>query len=829
MHWLQRKPLIALLVLAAILSFSFMGSRSLWEPDEGRYSNVALQIVDSSEWISLYRHPDSLHFTKPPLTYWMMAASVKTLGANTWALRLPTALAYLLSILMLYQLGKIFCREKPWLPALIFATSVLPFFASNYISADFILAAFETLAVLCFVQYAFLKRSRYWLEAMWVCFGLAFMTKGPPALLPLLAMIVLLWQQKDLAALIRPLGWAAFAIIGLSWYWLVIQRHPGLYDYFIGHELIGRITDDDMGQNSKWYGPILIYLPTLLMGALPWSLALFGLRKKSGGTHTATGNVIETRFLWLWILLPLAIFCISSSRMPLYLLPLFTPIALLLSRKLNMLNFNTRSLTLLLGAWVFVLLGVRYGISNYQHYKDPALFAEKILLITKQAPHEIVFVEDTARYGLKLYLGSDINKVSFKTWPKLISDSRFDMSLRDALEQGRKQGKEGKRIFILKRENVQYFKHALKEKNILPIFIGTVNDEMNRADQARLAYTIPGEFSHFQATNFMMQNAPVARSNWTLATANTSRGPELFAFYGLGAKKTYDDIQKDVHAFNLGSNTWKKVADIPVAQGVLASAAVGLNQHIYLAGGYTVAANGDEKSTPELMRFNPENYTFKTISKIPTPVDDSVLLTWQNRYLIFVSGWHDTGNVKRVQMYDLQENIWLNATQWPGDGVFGHSGGIVGNSMIICDGVTAVRGNDGKNKFAMTNACYRGDLNPNKPADIRWTSIAAHPGSAVYRAAAVGTLQQGKRILFAGGANRAYNYNGVGYDGIPVPASDHVFSFDLQTSQWQIHSPLSAPSMDHRALVEMDGKFYLPGGMRDAQQVTNEGLIFLLK
>jgi N-acetylneuraminic acid mutarotase len=326
-----------------------------------------------------------------------------------------------------------------------------------------------------------------------------------------------------------------------------------------------------------------------------------------------------------------------------------------------------------------------------------------------------------------------------------------------------------------------------------------------------------------------MVAAPVARSNWTLASANSARGHELFAFYGLGPKKTYDDIQKDVHAFNLTSNSWKKVASIPVAQGVLASAATSINGKIYLAGGYTVAANGDEKSTPDLLRFDPESHEFSAISHLPTPVDDSVMLSWKNRYLIFVSGWHNTANVKTVQLFDIEKNQWLQATPWPGQGVFGHSGGIVNNSMIICDGVTAIKDKNGKNQFAMTDACFRGELNPDNPSLITWNAIEKHPGLPVYRSAAAGTLQSGARVLFAGGANRPYNYNGIGYDGIPVAASDKVFSYDLTQSLWQTHSVLAAPSMDHRALIEINGKFYLPGGMRDPQMVSNQGLIYTLK
>ncbi len=486
MTFFRQRPYLSIFLLAVMLGFTLMGSRSLFEPDEGRYTNVALNIVDSEEWISLYRHPDSLHFTKPPLTYWMIAGSVKAFGFNTWAARLPIALAYIGCVLLVFQLGKIFIREKPWLPALIFASSPLPFFASNYISTDYVLAACITLAILCFSRYAFLKKSRFWMDAMWAALGLAFLAKGPPSLLPLLAIIAVLWQQKDLKALFRPMGLLAFAIIGLSWYAIVIVRHPGLLDYFIGHEVVNRVAGNGMKRSSEWYGPLKVYLPVLLFGTLPWLiLARNGIVKT---LKPWTSQSLETRFLWLSFLLPLIIFSLSRSRMPLYLLPVFTIISLLLARAMGEFEMNPRKLVWL-AVWVIALLGMRYALSVYDHRKDPDVFGEKIMAITKVAPREIVFVEDMSLYGLHLYLGSRINKVSFKPDPKRISDSKFDMTLAQALDQ-----RQGKRIFIFKRENEQYFISTLREKNLQPLRLGVVADYKKRPENDRLVYTIPGEF-----------------------------------------------------------------------------------------------------------------------------------------------------------------------------------------------------------------------------------------------------------------------------------------------------------------------------------------------
>jgi len=174
--------------------------------------------------------------------------------------------------------------------------------------------------------------------------------------------------------------------------------------------------------------------------------------------------------------------------MPLYLLPAFTVISLLLARAMRDFDLTPRKLAWL-ALWVLALLGMRFGLSVYNHHKDPDVFGEKIMAITKIPPQEIIFVEDMTLYGLHLYLGSRIKKVSFKPSPKRISDSEFDMTLAQALEQ-----KQGKRIFVFKRENEQYFINSLREKKLMPVRLGEIPDYKKRQQNDRLVYTIPGEF-----------------------------------------------------------------------------------------------------------------------------------------------------------------------------------------------------------------------------------------------------------------------------------------------------------------------------------------------
>jgi hypothetical protein len=320
--------------------------------------------------------------------------------------------------------------------------------------------------------------------------------------------------------------------------------------------------------------------------------------------------------------------------------------------------------------------------------------------------------------------------------------------------------------------------------------------------------------------------APVARSNWAVARL----GDQVFTFYGLGPDKTSSDIARDVYALNLRSGLWRKVGDIPVERGRLASTAITVAGAIYVVGGYTVSPSGAETSTPEVLRFTPDSGRFATETLMPTPVDDTVAMPWRDRWVVLVSGWHNNANVSDVQVYDTKTKKWTSGTPWPGTPVFGHAGGLVEDSMVICDGVTATKQADGKNLFAITNDCREGSLDASRVGTVRWRRLPAHPGAPLYRAGAVGSSASGvAQIVFAGGSGRPYNYNGIGYDHTPSEPSSEVFSFAPERGVWEAHAALPEAGMDLRGLIALDGTYGLFGAMRSNQRVSGDIIQFSLK
>ena len=90
MERLLRSPAAWIALLACVLALAGLGLRGIWDPDEGRYTNVALNMLDSGDWLNPHRSHEVGHWTKPPLTYWAIASSVGLLGHTSFAARLPS-------------------------------------------------------------------------------------------------------------------------------------------------------------------------------------------------------------------------------------------------------------------------------------------------------------------------------------------------------------------------------------------------------------------------------------------------------------------------------------------------------------------------------------------------------------------------------------------------------------------------------------------------------------------------------------------------------------------------------------------------------------------
>ena len=95
---------LLLLAVGSALVFPYLGAPSLWDDDEGVNAECAREMAETGTWVvPLFNW--ELRTAKPVFLYWLLRISYDAFGVNEFAARLPSALAFLGSILLTYELG----------------------------------------------------------------------------------------------------------------------------------------------------------------------------------------------------------------------------------------------------------------------------------------------------------------------------------------------------------------------------------------------------------------------------------------------------------------------------------------------------------------------------------------------------------------------------------------------------------------------------------------------------------------------------------------------------------------------------------------------------
>lgn len=309
---------------------------------------------------------------------------------------------------------------------------------------------------------------------------------------------------------------------------------------------------------------------------------------------------------------------------------------------------------------------------------------------------------------------------------------------------------------------------------------------------------------------------PMAVANNAVAHGTVDGRPWVFSFLGIDSTKRWPGITRAAFAWSPGMATWRRLPDVPGAVGRLAATAQVVRGRAYLFGGYTVDSAGNERSLDVVDVWDPAANSWGTAPPMTVAVDDAVSASWRDSLVYVISGWHHTDNVPLVQVFDVVEKRWAQATPIPGPGVFGHTGGISGNTLVYADGARRQRG---KVRYGLERSSWAGEIDPAHPLRIRWRRLPDHPGPALYRAAASGC---GALVVFAGGTDNPYNYNGIGYDGVPAEPRRDTFAWDTQRGIWRRLAPSPSATMDHRALVFQGDTAVVVGGMVQGQRVTDQ-------
>ncbi len=226
---------------------------------------------------------------------------------------------------------------------------------------------------------------------------------------------------------------------------------------------------------------------------------------------------------------------------------------------------------------------------------------------------------------------------------------------------------------------------------------------------------------------------PMAVTNNAVAWGQVGGRSVVFSALGVDTSKQWSGITRRAFQFEAGQSAWRELPAVPGPVGRLAATAQVVGGKLYLFGGYTVAADGAERSAPNVDVFDPATGQWTAGAPMPIPVDDAVSGVYRDSLIYVVSGWHDTDTVDRVQIYDPVLNRWSVGTPFPGAAAFGHTGAVLGQSILVIDGA---KKNGKPTRYDLARQTWLGTIDGEAPGTISWRRLPPHPGPALYRAAA---------------------------------------------------------------------------------------------
>jgi 4-amino-4-deoxy-L-arabinose transferase-like glycosyltransferase len=320
------------LVCLVIVSCS-LGSSALFEPDEGRNAEKAREILLLGDWVT--PHENFLPtLDKPIFFYWLVAISFKLFGLSEWSARLPSALAALGCIVLVYRFARLQwgVRDALW-SSLILVTSLEFVLFSRLVIFDMTLTFFIALGLFSFyaaTETDNLRSGKIHCLIMHAAMAIGTLVKGPIAsVVPGMVIFCYLLLTRKWFLLRRLnilLGILVYFMIVAPWYGWAESRNPGYLWYFLWEEHFIRYVTPHFGRAKGWY----YYFLVLGVGFLPWSFFI-PLVVRNLWKRTFTDAKL---FLVLCTILPFAFFSASNAKLPHYILPIYPALAILTGQAL---------------------------------------------------------------------------------------------------------------------------------------------------------------------------------------------------------------------------------------------------------------------------------------------------------------------------------------------------------------------------------------------------------------------------------------------------------------------------------------------------------------
>lgn len=358
--WLDSTLLLGAGVVLLALG---IGRYPLWDPGEGRSAQVAREMAAAGRWLVpvLYGAP---YEHKPAPFFDLLRAFQAVLGPGEVALRMPSVLATLGTLLLLHRFAVArVTRVAAALAAVVFLTSPEVIALGRFCNCDAALSFFVTAAVVAWLGWLDSPRARFPWQA-YVAMGLGVLIKGPVAIvLPVLIAAGCAWRRGVLGAALaqaRPLR-GAVVVAALVGPWIVPAAiaDPHYVKTFLLHHNVERYLSSHF---AHVHG-VLFYVPAILGGMFPWSLLL-----PAAALADPPQGVASDAAIWSGTII--AFFTLGQAKLATYVLPAFPALALFLAIALHGLAVAPRARVgrLLDGAvvlWAGILLVLPVGALGY--------------------------------------------------------------------------------------------------------------------------------------------------------------------------------------------------------------------------------------------------------------------------------------------------------------------------------------------------------------------------------------------------------------------------------------------------------------------------------
>ncbi|MBL6447749.1 glycosyltransferase family 39 protein [Fulvivirga sp. 29W222] len=341
-----------LMIFAAIILFSNLATWGVTETSEARYAEISREMYLSGD----YMHPRLLkigHYHKPPLTYWITAFAYSIFGVTAFAARFFLQVALLIQIYLVYRLGQLLFKnsEAAFHSACIYFAFPLVIISSRALTTDAYLTTTVLASIFAWIKY---KKGRGIINLyfFYTCMGLGMLIKGPVAFIaPVTVAVASHWLiKKDGRNMIKHhlAGVLILLTVGSSWYIMLWKENHDFFNYFVVDHIFNRFMTNNFGRRQ----PFWFFIVVAIITTFPWFVMIVNVL-------FAKKKTAILKLLLIWVFVPLCFFSLSSSKLILYILPIYAGMALAAAYMWhNMILMHKQWLTAYSVFTVLILLGL---------------------------------------------------------------------------------------------------------------------------------------------------------------------------------------------------------------------------------------------------------------------------------------------------------------------------------------------------------------------------------------------------------------------------------------------------------------------------------------